>query len=407
MNLQPRTKNKTTKNFLFIGIFTLIALIYITRANLIYADDVSSDDFQIKDFTLGSEGGEEQSSSDFRLMQSIGDNLNDERFTSTNYKLGVGTTFNWMATAPSITCFETTTEGSTNCSDADVNPDGMVMLCGDGGCYDKARFELNSENNPSDTLYSVQITTDSGWNSWDFIDGSTFLIENSSNHDINDYLTESSWEGTVSSFNVYGLSYGTTYYLRATALHGDFTESNPGPDSSATTAQPQITFDIDIAGTGGSSSETSAPYTINLGTLKYGNITTASDLIWMDIGTNLNGGAKIYVRDSYSGLYSSSQSYTLSSSDTDLTSNTGYGLQEYSSTESYLGPLTVESSFGNGGNIVGGIANLIYSEPVYNTNSNPLYEGRCSLYIKARPAEDTPKSDDYTDNIIMTVTGDY
>jgi len=380
-------------------------ILFATSYSVVYADDVTSTDYQIIDFSLGSSGGDDQSGSTNRLLFSMGDNLNDERFSSTDYKLGVGVAFNWMATAPSINCFETTTEGSTSCDDADVNPDGLVMLCGDGGCYDRARFELNSENNPTDTLYSFQITTDISWSIYDYIDGATFLIETASTHDINDYLTESAWEDTPSSINVYGLSYNTTYYVRGTALHGDFTESGPGPASNATTAYPQISFDIDIADTGGGSTETAAPYSIDLGTLAYGSVTTGVNLIWMDIGTNLPEGVNIFVRDQYSGLYSATTLYTLSSTDANLDNVAGYGLVEYSASEDYLGPLVVESSFGNGGNIVGGISNNIYSKPIYNTSNLPLYAGRCSLYVKARPSEDTPMSDDYTDTIIMTVGG--
>ncbi len=406
MNQQPRTKNKSKRTLYFLVMLIISVLVFTNSTGQINADDVDSTNYIIKDLTVGSGGGEDESSSNYRLVQSIGDNLNDDRFDSSNYKLGIGTPLNWMATAPSIVCFETTTDGSTSCSDADVNPDGMVMLCGDGGCYDKARFELNSENNPSDTLYSIQITTDSGWSSWDYIDGATFMVENSSNHDINDYLTETSWEGTVSSFNVLGLSCGTTYYLRATALHGDFTESDPGPDSSATTSYPQITFDIDIANIGGSGSETSSPYSIDLGQISIGSVTTATDLIWLDLGSNASGGAVISVLDNYTGLYSPTTSYTISSSDSDLDSaSEGYGLQEYSSTVTYLGPLSVESAFGNGGNTVGGISTTPAN--IYNTSSKPIYGGRSSLYVKAKASNNAEAASDYEDEITFRVVGTY
>lgn len=407
MNQAPGAKNKTINKFcVIITIIILVALPYTLKVNLIYADDVDSTNYKIKDLTVGSGGGEDESSSNYRLLQSIGDNLNDDRFSSANYKLGVGVAYNWMATAPSIQCFETTTEGSTSCNDADVNPDGMVMICGDGGCFDRARFELNAENNPSDTLYSIQITTDSGWGSWDFIDGATFMVENSANHDINDYLTESSWEGTASNINVLGLSPGTTYYLRATALCGDFTESDPGPAANTATGYPLITFDLDIADTGGSSAETSSPYAIDLGELGIGSVTTASNLIWFDIGSNASGGTVISVLDDYTGLNSVSVSYTITSADADLNSaSEGYGLQEYSSTESYLGPLTVESAFGNGGNTVGGISTSPVN--IYNTSTDPIYGGRASLYIKAKASNSTPAADDYQDEITFRVVGTY
>ncbi|MDD3647781.1 MAG: hypothetical protein PHS44_04775 [Candidatus Dojkabacteria bacterium] len=205
---------------------------------LSWAEDLDSTNYKIKDVVIGNSGEGDQTGTNQRLLISVGDNFNDDRFVSTNYNLGTGVAYNWMATAPSIKCFETATEGSTSCDDADVNPDGMVMLCGESGCYDKARFELDNENNPSDTLYSIQITTSATWTNWNYIDGATFLVETPSNHDIDDYLTESLWEDTLSSFNVYGLESGTQYYLRATALNGDFTESDPGPSLTAITSEP-------------------------------------------------------------------------------------------------------------------------------------------------------------------------
>ena len=283
----------------------------------------------------------------------------------------------------------------------------MVALCGDPGCYNRARFEIDTESNPSDTLYSIQITTDVSWASWNYIDGGTFLIETSASHDLNDYLTETSWEGVVSNFNVYGLTPGTQYYLRITALHGDFTESEPGPDANATTEEPSISFDLDIANTGGAATETAAPYSVDLGAISAGAVSTASNLIWMDVGTNLNEGARVFVRDTYTGLYTNSQTYTLASINGDLDSLTGYGLNEYTSSETYLGPLSIETNYGQGGNIVGQVASAAYSSSLYNTSSQPIYEGRGALYVKAKPAEAAPSASDYTDTVIFTVTADF
>jgi len=394
------------KILLATSIIFPILLTYTPKKFNIHAEDVDSSSYKIKDFTLGSGGGEDQTATNYRVLLSVGDAVNDERLASTSYKLGMGTAVNWMATAPSIKCFETTTEGSTSCDDADVTPDGMVMLCGDGGCFDRARFELNAEGNPSDTLYSIRITTDVAWSSWDYIDGSTFMIETSSSHDINDYLTESSWEGTGSSINVLGLDYNTTYYLRATALHGDFTESDPGPDANATTGNPEVTFDIDIDGTGGGSSETSAPYSIALGLLTVGSVKTATDLIWMDLGSNAPNGSYIIVEDDYTGLYSSIGSYTISSATEDLdVDSEGYGLQEYSSSESYLGPLSVESDFGSSGNSVGGISTS--PKKIYNTSSNPIYSGRAGVYVKSKASISAPPETDYQDEITFVAVGTY
>lgn len=386
---------------LIIALFTLFSF---SLNSIVLAEDIDSSNYKIKDFSVGSEGGQDESSSGYRVMISMGDSVNDERLTSASYRLGIGTSHVWTATAPSIRCFETTTSGSTNCLDADVNPDGMIMTCGEGGCYDRARFELNSENNPSDALYSVEITTDVSWTTFNYIDASTFLIESAVTHDINDYISKSSWEGTVSNLNVLGLTPNTTYYLRATALNGDFTESGSGPVASATTGNSTISFDIDIAGTGGSGSESAAPYSVDIGSITPQVVATASNLIWFDLGTNANNGAIVTVKDTYTGFYSPIFSYTIPSLDTNLnTADEGYGLQNYSSSETYLGPLTPEANFNQSGNTVGRISTTFVN--LYNSSLKPLYEGRASVYIKLKANLLAPAGGDYQDEITLIATG--
>jgi len=390
-----------------IIIILVICLAFIFESQSLRAEEVSSPSYIIKGLTVGEGGNGNQSSTSYGLLANFSGNLNDVRFSSTSYKIGVGEGFVLMANVPTISCFETTSAGSTSCIDSKVNPGGMVKICGDGGCYNRARFEINSQLNPSDTLYSAQLTTDPTWATYNYIDGTNFTIETISTHDLNDYQTKATWEGTASGFNLFGLASNTTYYLRLTALHGDFTESGTSPAVSALTGQPQISFDIDIAPTSGSGTETNSPYIINMGSLSVDTITTATDLVWLDLGTNLSGGVKVFVRDQYSGLYSASKSYTLTSTTNDLTSLSGYGLKQNSVTQTYLGPMVVTAKYDGFGNNVGSIANNIYSEMIYNTSGSPVYQGRMSLFVKAKPNESTPNAGDFTDTLYFTVSGSY
>jgi len=367
------------------------------------AEDIDSTNYKIKDITFGPSDNT-SASTNYKLLEITGDNFNDERFSSTNYKIGIGQPFVWMANVPLMQCFETTTDGSTDCEDADVTPDGMVMVCGTSGCYDRARFEIDPQGNPTDALYSIQITTDEDWVTWDYIDGATFLIENASNHDIDDYLTESQWEGTSSNINVLDLDPSTQYYIRATALSGDFTETLPSPDATATTGSSELTFDVDIAGTGGSGSENSSPYTINIGRIATGSVSTASNLIWMDIDSNAISGSIIEVKDAHTGLYT--VAYTIASANANLDSaSEGYGLTEYTVTEEYGGPFAVTTNFGQGGNIVGGLSTSDVN--LYTTSSNPINHGRASVYVKARASTSTPSSTGYVDTITLTASGTF
>ncbi|WKZ30483.1 MAG: hypothetical protein QY314_01780 [Candidatus Dojkabacteria bacterium] len=382
----------------FITLFA--SLLFIVP---VFAQDPSSTNYQLKDPSFGAVAGEGQSAN-YRAYLSMDEFVNDVRFTSSNYQARAGVVNTWMANIPLVHCFETTSAGSTDCADGDL-ANGMVALCGQGGCFDRARVEIDPQGNPSDTLYSLQITTDNTWATWNYVDGTTFLVESAANHDLADYLTETAWESTVSNFNVYGLEPGTMYYVRFTALHGDFTESMPGPHANTTTAEPQIAFDLDIADTSGISTENGAPYTISLGGLFLGEVTTASNLIWLDIGTNAIEGVTVNVKSQYGGLFSSTGAYTLPSVTADLSSTHGYGIQEYSSAETYLGPLTVVSSFTGAGNNVGQVSDSDYGTKLAESTS-PLYQGRLALYVKARPEESSPAATDYTDSLRFLIAAD-
>src|SRR5574344_1604836 len=118
----------------------------------------------------------------------------------------------------------------------------MVAICGKGGCYHKARFELTPNGNPSDTLYTVALSKDNFTNDIKYIDGATFLPESATNHNINDFRTETYWETEV--FNIQGLMASTLYYVRISALSGDFTQSDYSTAASTTTGAGNIFFDI-------------------------------------------------------------------------------------------------------------------------------------------------------------------
>lgn len=383
----------------------LCLLLVFTSVLNVLAEETQSSNYKIVGATFNSGGGESDAGSgDYRLFGSIGE-VSDDRLSSGTYDAKPGSPNVLVANVPILDCFETVTDGSTLCTDVDVNPDGMSMLCGQGGCYDRARFEINIQNNPSDALYSIQIK-EAGDPNWRFVDGSTFLVENLATHDINDYLTESAWEDSVSSFNILGLKPGTQYELRATALRGDFTESPPGPIVTATTAVPRILFDIDIDNNTGVTTESSSPYSVDLGVLVPGNVKLAEDLIWFDIGSNAFGGVDIRIQDNNTGLNSSANAYTIPSANGDLNLVTeGFGLQNYSITQTMLGPLTSEVDFSNGGDNVGGVLTTIQN--IYNTSGAPIYEGRGAINIKAKSDTSTPAGDDYFDELTFTVVGSY
>lgn len=390
---------------MFVKFFTLI-LIVISSAFLFFkyinlnvlAENIQSGSFEIIDFNINRFGSNSVDSGTFTTLLTSDEILDSVRFSSGSYRIGLGVTNTWKASVPEIQCFETITSGTTNCLSTAVSG-GMVQVCGEGGCFNRARFEIKPNGNPTDTLYSIQITTDPTWANYQIIDGSTFTPKNFSLRNINDYLTKTAWE--TPNTNIIGLRPGVTYYIRITALHGDFTETEPSPQATATTGLPFVHFDIDIANTGGFSAETSPPHSISLGSMNYISVSTSSNLIWIDFGTNATNGATVSISGVNGGLFSASKSSLIPSGNIDLSINSGFGVNLHSITQTYLGPFTVTSNYNNGSDIVGEIDTT--PNVVFTSSNNRLFQGRSSLFVKAKPSVNNPASSDYAETIIFTI----
>ncbi len=270
----------------------------------------------------------------------------------------------------------------------------------------------NNAQNPSDTLYSVQISTDNFVNDIQYIDGSTFRPESYANHNINDYRTEAVWE--AETFNIQGLSANTQYYIRLTALHGDFTESDYSTIANATTSAGSISFDIDIAISGGTDTESAPPYSVafSSGTALIAGAatTTATGLVWLDIDSSSSGGVSVIVSGKYGGLYSATTTQTISSDteDLDATGAEGFGLQnyyiDYDNTSPFYGDLTATTDYSGSINNVGTVsttANKIYS------GDGPIKSGRTGAYLKARAGTGIIPASDYSEEIYFILVPLY
>lgn len=399
---------KVTKHLVCVVLFTLFGTILTTtpffRSN-IFADETSTSTYKIIDTNFGPIGGQTQNSGGQKIMVTGGNATSSERIQSSQYSIGPGSSSQWMANVPLISCFETTTNGATSCSKASVNPAGMVMVCGYSGCYDKARFEINPQGNNVSTLYSIQITTDPLWNygSWMYLHND-FTLGAFASHSLSDYQTKAYWENTYDA-NVVGLVPGTTYYIRATALNQDYTESYTSPVLSAITGYPMISFDIDIADSTGVSAESNAPYSISFGTVSLFSVQKATNKIWFDVGTNISSGVKLDAISNYDGLYNVSQNYLLPSRTGLLTNYTeGFGVNTFYTGQTYLGPLVATSNYSDSNNIVGPISAI--SAEVYNSSHQPIYGGRGGVNILSIRDVQTATGD-YSNAVTIRITSEF
>ncbi len=397
-------------------IFFTILCIFIP---LVQAETLVSDKYQIINPAIESGGIEE--STNYSLLASIADPTSFAKLESLNYKMSSGTPSSFQANVPTISCFETDTNSlDTNCA---YPPNGMQSVCGTPGCYDRAKFEIDSANNPYDTLYLVKIV--------DITNSVTYYLQAdhsiATTYTINDFMDKCDLEGldptepdcdisgsrentSLQETNIYGLKPNTQYEISASALHGDFTQSQFSPISTTTTTDIEIIFDIDIAET---DIESTPPYLIDLGVITSASTSTSKNHIWLDINTNYQQGISVFAKDLNSGLYETSQSTVIPSQSEDLDDisniDGGYGLKIIQANQSSLGPLLYSSSIYNTtnlnevGKLENSVMNLVFYTNSLSTNKGHIQNGRGQIAVKARAGEGSI-SNSYTDQIDFYVT---
>ena len=374
----------------------------------LFAAELDSTNYKIVGATTKGGAILETASGDYSALLEVGRISNNPRNYSTSYKMLTSPEQAFLPAVPEVSCFETTTSGSSNCTTGptELSTGGMVAICGPSGCYDKARFEIDINGNPTDTLYAVMISTDNFSSDIRYIDGSSFWPESLSTHNLSDFLTKTDWE--TPDFNIQGLQTATTYYIKILALHGDFTQTQEGPFATATTSAGSVFFDLDIEDETGITAETSSPYTISF-TGAYELIggsapTTAQDRIWIDGSTNSEGGFAIIVRGVNGGLKSNTTSQTIVSATADLnTADDGFGIQsEYIDydTYPYLGSITATTDYSGTGNYVGIVGTT--ATKVYESES-PVFNGRMALKVIAKPGMDKTAATDYQETMYFVL----
>jgi hypothetical protein len=329
----------------------------------------ASSSFKLDSYGFGSGGTANSGSSNYRVNGIAGDAASGTS-ASGNYSLKGGETHEKEANVPTIT------------------------ITNDDRWYNKLKVVIGPENNPSDALFAVAISTDNFASDVRYVK-SDFTIGTSLN--FSDYLTYAAW-GNAAGQIVRGLSRSTVYTVKAKAYRGKFTESAYGPTSSAATVDPQLSFDIDVAATDVS---TSPPYNIDFGNIPVSTVTDSPQRVWVSIDTNGESGGMVYLSGANSGLKSTQASYTISSSSTDLAAAAeGFGAQGASATQSSEGPLTIVAPYnGAAGNV--GIEDSVVRQIF--SSAGPIVAGRGSFILKAKTKPLTPESVDYSE--LLTVIG--
>ncbi len=335
----------------------------------------ASDDYKLNNYGFGA-GGVGNATSNNYGMNAITGELGGKDMSSNSYRAKSGEINTQQANVPEAPTFS--------------NP---------ANNYSKLHFIVNQANtgNPSDTKFAIAISSDNfattQYVQSDNTVGATLGTE--------DYQTYTAWGGATGQY-VIGLNSSTTYRIKVKAISGRFTESGYSPSTAATTSPPSLTYDIDVAPT---DSETNPPFTINFGNLLPGSVSSSPSRIWIDLETNAESGGNVYLSSANTGLESASVAHTIASQTTDLaTTSEGVGAQGASAGQTSGGPLALSSPYSSGGDNVGitdTVVRQIFSTP------GPIVAGRGSFIIKAKSANATPSSADYTDTLTVIASANY
>lgn len=334
----------------------------------------SSTNYGLDSYGFGAGGTDESTSTNYSVEGILGETSGDT--SSTNYESRTGLLYLQEANVPPAATF-------TN----------------DSNWYNKLHIVINKDaDDPSDATYAIAISDDdfvtTQWVQNDNTIGSTLGIE--------DFQTYSSWGGATGE-DIIGLSQNTTYKVKVKSRFGNYTESPLGPEASASTSTVSITFDIDVSST---DSETASPYTVDFGDLTVGSVNTATDKVWIDLSTNAESGAYVFISSANSGLKSTVHNYTISSLTGDLSGQTeGFGVQGDTVSESSGGPFAELSPYDGASDNVGIVDTTI--RDIYSTSGQPITSGRASFLLKTKVGSNTPSADDYAETLTIITAGTF
>jgi len=339
----------------------------------------STTNYELNSYGFGSGGTAGSSTSNYSLEGITGE-ISGQTAATSNYSAEPGFIETQQANVPKITL---------------TNPSNY---------YDKLHFVIDQQSNPTDALYALQVCVGSDWVAGS-CGGTTMYVKNDntleSSLSVADYQKYTTWGGSGGA-NIIGLTPSTTYYIRAKATQGQFTESAYGPSSGASTSAQQISFCLYTnanCGAGGASESFSG--------LVAGTPATSPSNIGVDFATNADSGGSVYIYSANGALVSvSAPGSPITSATADLGSGAtaqGFGAQVISTSQT-SGSLTKLSPYNLGSNNVGQIstvANTILSA------SSPLVGGQAAIQLQAKASNTTPSASDYTDTVTLIAAASF
>ncbi len=354
-----------------ISIIIGFICLFLTTAVVSFADPPSSTNFKIEEYGFGS-GGVATSSSENFLFSGLAGEVETGSPSSTNFIALPGLTYILQPNIPAPTV---------------TNPSNY---------YNKLHIVINNASYPTDTTYAIQVAS----NSADFSQNVYYVQTDNTLGTSIFFQTYTAWGG-ASGFDMIGLFPGTTYYVKAAAKRGVYQQGPWSGIAFASTANPTLTFSLVTT------SQSVPPFSVDIGNLTAGNVTTSSDKVTATITTNATGGGLVYLYGTNNGLKSTyAGNYTISSSSNDLSAALeGYGARGTTVTQTTGGPMQLISPYNGASNNVGVIDTS--KRTLADSTSAPVTNGQVSFELKAKAKTTTPSATDYTDTLTVIATGSF
>lgn len=339
---------------------------------LIFAALPSTTNYELNSYSFGSGGTADSSTATYSLEGTVGE-LSGPASDTANASVKPGYIESKQAHVPKL-----------------------VSLDNNGGeYYNRLHFVIDQQGNPSDAKYLIAVSTDN------FVSDTKYLRADgtlSSTMSTTYYQTYSSWGGSGGSL-IIGLEPNMLYSVKLKATQGDFTESAFGPALSEATASPSLTFGLET------STQSSAPFSVNLGTLNADDINTTDSAINTTLTTNGASGANVYILGKNGALKSGSTGSQINAVSDDLSNlPRGFGAQNGSVGQTSGGPYVVQSPYDVTGTYVGIVSAI--NRSLYSSSA-PVSGGSGTLVLKAKSAKDDIAASDYQEILTFIAAGNF
>lgn len=308
--------------------------------------------YEIKSYDFGSGGIATDSSSSYSLFGNTGQ-TDGSSINSTNYSALPGLSYTIMSNTPGAP----TVSNNSNIY------------------YNKLSVTLNTSNNPSDTVYAIQVVS----SGTQYVQADDTLGANPV------WQTNTTWG--ASGFTIIGLTPGTAYTVSAAARQGNFTQSGFGPGTTVSTANPTFSYSL------GSNS-------VTFPQLVPGSVQTSTTTVTVSMSTNGVAGGTVYAYDSNNGLLSSSTSYTIAAASTNLASALeGYGLRATAVAQTSGGPMEKITPYDGIGNNVGTLDSN--KRAIFDSTGSSVVSGTGTFELQAKAGATAKAAGDYGDLITI------